>query len=236
MYQVIKRNDTVVEFDLSKINIALKKAFEAVGKQYHESIIDFLALKVTADFESKIQDEKIAVEDIQDSVESVLIRAGYDDVAKAYILYRRQREKLRNMKSTILDYKELVDSYRTLPGREHTAIAGSSMGGLMSLYAVTCYNKVFSKAACLSPSLWTNPEKLTELIGKAKIHPETTVYMDYGSEELSNHPVQKEALMDMSRLLMEKNVNLAFRIIPGGNHSEARWEKQIPVFMDCLGL
>ena len=60
--------------------------------------------------------------------------------------------------------------------------------------------------------------------------------MDYGSEELSNHPVQKDALMDMSRLLMEKNVNLAFRIIPGGNHSEASWEKQIPIFMDCLGL
>ena len=111
MYQVIKRNDTVVEFDLSKINVVLKKAFDAVGKQYHDSIIDFLALKVTADFEPKIKDEKIAVEDIQDSVESVLIRAGYDDVAKAYILYRRQREKLRNMKSTILDYKELVDSY-----------------------------------------------------------------------------------------------------------------------------
>ena len=84
--------------------------------------------------------------------------------------------------------------------------------------------------------LTTNPEKLLELVDKSKLHPDTTVYMDYGSEELSNHPVQKEALMDMSRLLMEKNVNLAFRIIPGGNHSEASWEKQIPIFMDCLGL
>ena len=111
MYQVIKRNDKVVDFDLAKIANAIRKAFDARNKQYNDSVIDFLALKVTADFEPKIKDGKVAVEDIQDSVESVLIRAGYDDVAKAYILYRRQREKLRNMKSTILDYKELVDSY-----------------------------------------------------------------------------------------------------------------------------
>ncbi len=133
MYQVIKRNDTVVDFDLSKINVVLKKAFEAVNKQYHEDVIDFLALKVTADFESKIQDDKIAVEDIQDSVESVLIRAGYDDVAKAYILYRRQREKLRNMKSTILDYKELVDSYVNVQDwrvKENSTVT-YSVGGLI---------------------------------------------------------------------------------------------------------
>ena len=111
MYQVVKRNDKVVDFDLGKIAEAIRKAFDAQEKQYNDSVIDFLALKVTADFEPKIKDGKIAVEDIQDSVESVLIRAGYDDVAKAYILYRRQREKLRNMKSTLLDYKELVDSY-----------------------------------------------------------------------------------------------------------------------------
>ena len=86
-------------------------AFEAQEKQYHPSVIDFLALKVTADFEGKIKEGLIAVEDIQDSVESVLVQAGYADVAKAYILYRKQREKLRNMKSTILDYKDIVDSY-----------------------------------------------------------------------------------------------------------------------------
>ena len=133
MYQVIKRNDTVVDFDLPKINVVLKKAFDAVGKQYHDSVIDFLALKVTADFEPKIKDDKIAVEDIQDSVESVLIRAGYDDVAKAYILYRRQREKLRNMKSTILDYKELVDSYVNVQDwrvKENSTVT-YSVGGLI---------------------------------------------------------------------------------------------------------
>ena len=111
MYQVIKRDGTIAEFDIKKIAIAVMKAFEAKEKQYHPSVIDMLALKVTADFESKIKDGKIAVEDIQDSVESVLIQAGYSDVAKAYILYRRQREKIRNMKSTMLDYKSLVDSY-----------------------------------------------------------------------------------------------------------------------------
>ena len=132
MYQVVKRNDKVVEFDLSKIAHAIRKAFDAQEKQYNDSVIDFLALKVTADFEPKIKEGLIAVEDIQDSVESVLIRAGYDDVAKAYILYRRQREKLRNMKSTILDYKELVDSYvkvRDWRVKENSTVT-YSVGGL----------------------------------------------------------------------------------------------------------
>lgn len=111
MYQVVKRDGKVTDFDLTKVSAAITKAFEAQDKQYHPSIIDMLALKVTADFEPKIKDGLVQVEDIQDSVESVLVQAGYADIAKAYILYRKQREKIRNMKSTILDYKELVDSY-----------------------------------------------------------------------------------------------------------------------------
>ncbi len=111
MYQVVKRNGQTAEFDIKKIASALEKAFEACERPTHPSVIDFLALKVTSDFESKIKDGLIAVEDIQDSAESVLAQAGYADVAKAYILYRRQREKLRNMKSTMLDYKALVDKY-----------------------------------------------------------------------------------------------------------------------------
>ena len=111
MYTVLKRNGKPAEFDLSKISGAITKAFETLDKQFTPNIIDFLALKVTADFEPKIKNGVIEVEDIQDSVESVLIQAGYADVAKAYILYRRQHEKLRNMKSTILDYKDLVNSY-----------------------------------------------------------------------------------------------------------------------------
>ena len=111
MYTVLKRDGKVVDFNLTKISEAITMAFEAQEKDFNQNIIDFLALKVTADFEPKIKDHRIAVEDIQDSVESVLVQAGYADVAKAYILYRRQREKLRNIKSTIVDYKQIVDDY-----------------------------------------------------------------------------------------------------------------------------
>ncbi|MBR4063404.1 MAG: ribonucleoside triphosphate reductase [Clostridia bacterium] len=111
MYQVVKRNGKTVEFDISKISKAITLAFEACDRKYNSDVIDLIALRVTSHFEPKVKGDKIAVEDIQDSVETVLAQAGYEDVAKAYILYRRQREKLRNMKSTILDYKALVDSY-----------------------------------------------------------------------------------------------------------------------------
>ena len=133
MYQVVKRDGSVAEFNVAKISEAIKKAFESKEKQYHPSTIDFLALKVTADFEPKINNELIAVEDIQDSVEQVLIQAGYADVAKAYILYRRQREKLRNLKSTILDYKELVNSYVNVTDwrvKENSTVT-YSVGGLI---------------------------------------------------------------------------------------------------------
>ncbi|MBQ1203527.1 MAG: ribonucleoside triphosphate reductase, partial [Loktanella sp.] len=111
MYKVTKRDGKVADFHIAKISEAIKKAFDACERQYNDDVIDFLALKVTSDFEPKVENDLIAVEDIQDSVETVLVQAGYADVSKAYILYRRQREKLRNMKSTILDYKELVDQY-----------------------------------------------------------------------------------------------------------------------------
>lgn len=111
MYQVVKRDGSIVDFNISKISGAIAKAFNALNKQYNMDIIDLLALKVTSDYEPKIENDLISVEAIQDSVEIVLIQAGYADVAKCYILYRKQREKLRNLKSTILDYKKLVDSY-----------------------------------------------------------------------------------------------------------------------------
>ena len=111
MYKVVKRDGAVVDFDLSKISNAITQAFDACDINYHTDVIDFLSLKVTADFEPKIENGHVTVENIQDSVESVLIKAGYDDVAKAYIIYRRQREKLRNLNSTLLDYKRTVDDY-----------------------------------------------------------------------------------------------------------------------------
>ena len=111
MYQVLKRDGKAVEFNLEKIRRAIELAFEAQGTETHPNVIDFLALKVTADFGSKVKEGLVAVEDIQDSVETVLVQAGYTDVAKAFILYRRQHEKLRAVKSTVLDYKDLVDKY-----------------------------------------------------------------------------------------------------------------------------
>ena len=111
MINVLKRDGQVAEFNLGKINSAITKAFKATEKYYTDDIINLLALRVTADFQNKIKDNLIHVEDIQDSVEKILEQTGYTDVAKAYILYRKNREKMRNMKSTILDYKELVNSY-----------------------------------------------------------------------------------------------------------------------------
>ena len=133
MYQVIKRDGKIAEFNISKISAAITKAFEAQIKEYHPSVIDLLALRVTADFEDKIRDGKVAVEDIQDSVEKVLSEAGYADVAKAYILYRKQREKIRNMKSTMLDYKAVMDSYVKVTDwrvKENSTVT-YSVGGLI---------------------------------------------------------------------------------------------------------
>ena len=113
MYQVKKRDGKIAEFNLAKIGEAIRKAFEAQEKNYNQDIIDMLALKVTAAFEPKIKDGLVSVEDIQDSVESVLIQAGYDDVAKGYILYRKQREKIRNLNSTLLDSWTVMSKLRT---------------------------------------------------------------------------------------------------------------------------
>ena len=131
---------------------------------------------------------------------------------------------------------EIDRRYRTLPDRKNTIIAGSSMGGLMSLYGATAYNHIFQRAACLSPSLWVAPGKVLEMIAKANVRNDTCIYMDYGSEEMFNHPANSEALISTCHFLLTKRVDLAFRIVPGGNHSEASWEQQIPIVMDCLGL
>ena len=133
MYNVVKRDGKLTSFDLSKISTAIKQAFDACSRQYNDDIIDFLALKVTAQFEPQIEDMKISVEHIQDSVESVLIKAGYDDVAKAYIVYRRQREKIRNIGATMVDYKSIVDNYLNINDwrvKENSTVT-YSVGGLI---------------------------------------------------------------------------------------------------------
>ena len=133
MFQVVQRDGEIAEFRLDKIAEAVKKAFDATENEYSSDMLDLLALRVTSDFQKKIVKGKVSVEDIQDSVENVLIQAGYSDVAKSYILYRKQREKIRNMKSTILDYKEIVNSYVKVEDwrvKENSTVT-YSVGGLI---------------------------------------------------------------------------------------------------------
>ncbi len=157
MYQVVKRDGKVTDFNLSKISTAITKAFEATNKAYNEDIIDLLALKVTADYQDKIHDGQISVEDIQDSVENILSKAGYADVAKAYILYRKQREKVRNLKSTVLDYKDLVDNYLQINDwrvKENSTVT-YSVGGL-----------ILSNSGAITANYWLS-EIYDEEIAKA---------------------------------------------------------------------
>ncbi len=157
MYQVKKRDGKIAEFNLSKISAAITKAFEAQEMDTHPDIIDMLALKVTADFTGKIKDGYVRVEDIQDSVESVLIQAGYGEVAKGYILYRKQREKIRNMKSTVLDYKEIVDNYVNVNDwrvKENSTVT-YSVGGL-----------ILSNSGAITANYWLS-EIYDEEIGNA---------------------------------------------------------------------
>ena len=131
--------------------------------------------------------------------------------------------------------KPLIDEkYPTLPDRDATWIAGSSMGGLMSLYAVSAYNRVFSRAAALSPSVWLVRGQMTPLIRKTDFEEGTVVYMDYGSREMGNHRGMLHCFEETARALMEKGVFVTSRIVPNGDHCEACWEEQIPFFMEIL--
>ena len=157
MYQVVKRDGKIVDFNINKIADAIKKAFDATKTEYNESVIDFLALKVSADFLPKIKDGLVAVEDVQDSVEAVLSRGGYETVAKAYILYRKQREKVRNMKSTFLDYKETVNKYLNIEDwrvKENSTVT-YSVGGL-----------ILSNSGAITANYWLS-EVYDEEIGEA---------------------------------------------------------------------
>ncbi len=164
MYQVIKRDGSVTDFDISKISAAITKAFEAQGKESHPSIIDLIALRVTADFDGKIKDDKISVEAIQDSVEKVLSEAGYADVAKAYILYRKQREKVRNINSTLLNYKDIVDNYLKINDWrvKENATVTYSVGGL-----------ILSNSGAITANYWLSEvydEEVANAHRNAEIH------------------------------------------------------------------
>lgn len=130
--------------------------------------------------------------------------------------------------------KEIDRRFRTLPDREHTFIGGSSMGGLMSLYALLEYNHVFSRAAALSPSLWVAPDRLARLVRGAEVRSDTVLYMDYGSRELGNHELMQGQFARIAGQLLTRGIRLTCRIVPGGDHCEASWEKQIPFFISTL--
>jgi len=159
-----------------------------------------------------------------------------------FIYRNREHGHIQGIASVLMNWmvstlKPYIDkNYPTLPDRKHTIIAGSSMGGLIALYGAAAYNSVFQRAACLSPSLWVCPHKVLTMVAKSPMTPDTVIYLDYGEQEMGNHRGNLRTLSRTAGALMKKNINLAFRIIPNGNHSEASWEKQIPVFMECLGL
>lgn len=164
MYQVIRRDGSVVPFDIRKIAEAITSAFESRQTNYTANIIDFLALKVTSDYEPKISDGRIGVEDIQDSVESVLVRAGYVEAAKSYILYRRQREKIRTMDSTLLNYKETVNNYLKLNDwrvKENSTVT-YSVGGL-----------ILSNSGAVTANYWLSEvydQEIADAHQQAEIH------------------------------------------------------------------
>lgn len=164
MFRVVKRDGQIADFNLSKIGDAIAKAFEATQMEYNSDMVDLLGLRVTADFQKKIKDGLIDVESVQDSVEQVLIQAGYADVAKAYILYRKQREKIRNMKSTILDYKEIVNSYVQVEDwrvKENSTVT-YSVGGL-----------ILSNSGAVTANYWLSEiydQEIAEAHRNADIH------------------------------------------------------------------
>ena len=164
MFEVVKRDGQVTEFNLGKINDAIAKAFDATQMAYNDDIIGLLSLRVSAHFQEKIKDGKISVEAIQDSVETVLEQTGYTEVAKAYILYRKQREKMRNMKSTILDYKEVINSYVKVEDwrvKENSTVT-YSVGGL-----------ILSNSGAVTANYWLSEiydEEIAEAHRNADIH------------------------------------------------------------------
>ena len=128
------------------------------------------------------------------------------------------------------------ENYPVLTDREHTSLAGSSMGGLMALYGVCNYNHVFKRAACISPSFWMSKDKVLDIVTNAKLNTDSAVYINYGSLELPNHPTSSEALIAVARMLLTRRVNVMLKIVPGGIHNESSWEKQIPQFLEFLGI
>ena len=141
------------------------------------------------------------------------------------------------MKWLVESLKPYVDrNLRTYPDREHTSLAGSSMGGLIALYGITAYNHIFRQAACLSPSLWVAPAKMLSMVAQAQYTPDTVIYLSYGQNEMSNHKANRWIIRTVANELYAKGVNLTLRVVREAYHCEAAWEKEVPLFMECMEL
>ena len=143
MYRVKKRDGSTAAFNIKKVASAIRKAFDACDREYTDSVIDLIALRITSDFEPKIQNSLIDVEKIQDSAEKVLSESGYADVSKAYILYRKQRENVRNITNTTFDYHSVVDNYINTGNQHNKGNATYSVGGL-----------ILSNSASITTNYW----------------------------------------------------------------------------------
>ena len=141
------------------------------------------------------------------------------------------------MKWLINDLKPYVDrTLRTYSDRDHTSLAGSSMGGLIALYGITAYNHIFRQAACLSPSLWVAPVKILSMVARSRYTPDTVIFLSYGQNEMNNHGANRWIIGMTAKELYNKGVNLTLRIVKDAYHCEAAWEKEVPIFMECLQL
>lgn len=150
--------------------------------------------------------------------------------------YIKSRGK-KYMDWLVKKFKPFIDeNFATLPDRANTAIAGSSMGGLMTIFALSKYGKYFSRGAALSPSLWVSGGEMPAFLKDGKLGKDTLLYTDYGSEEFSNHPAQRKVFAQTCAYLIERGVNVAARVVKGGTHCEASWEKSVPYFMNVLGF
>ena len=137
------------------------------------------------------------------------------------------------MEYLVETFKPMIDArYPTLPDREHTFIGGSSMGGLMTIYALMEWNRVFSRGAALSPSLGFSPDRIKEMIRRTRIK-RTVLYMDNGSAEMPNLR-SRRLFADIASRLIRKGVLLDCRVVPEGDHSEASWELQLPFLLNTL--
>lgn len=156
MDKIIKRDGRIVDFDITKIENAIVKAMMSLGEgdvRDARKLAKITELELTEKFENKLP----SVEDIQDFVEKVLMKNGFENVAKCYILYRKQHEKMRNVSETLMDYKNTIDKYLKLSDwrvKENSTVT-YSVGGL-----------ILSNSGAMTANYWLN-EVYDKEIGQA---------------------------------------------------------------------